>query len=414
MLGLLSTARIGQASPSENCHLAAEASRRFAYDLYYTIQGREDNSESGNIFLAPTTVTTSLTMLHAGADGHTRQQIWRGLKTSGTTQRLSEDASQCFYQVNNPAPATSDHAVIDPKDDDIVFQTASRLFGEKTFRFKRSFINLTREMGQKIKRLSFSTQPDESRNRINHWVSKMTNDKIQRLFGRNDITSTTILAIVSAVYFKAPWVEPFDSTDPAVFTTSDNRRVTAKYMSNSGNYKWVLSEDLKAELLELPFKSDSEGLISASMIILRPTGTMAELESRLTEQTTDKAVSSLLQTHKQYFRVVMPKFEMSLSYDLKPVLRDMGMDDMFNEGQADFSRMARSSNGLYVSAAVHKTYIKVDEIGVEAAGATGVSISWRTIPRDFEVNRAFIALIYNKVTKTVLFIGKINDPTATH
>lgn len=51
----------------------------------------------------------------------------------------------------------------------------------------------------------------------------------------------------------------------------------------------------------------------------------------------------------------------------------MGMTDMFTSS-ADLSGLLASDEDLYVSSAMHKAYIQVDEQGSEAAAATSKSI----------------------------------------
>lgn len=49
----------------------------------------------------------------------------------------------------------------------------------------------------------------------------------------------------------------------------------------------------------------------------------------------------------------------------------MGISEIFDPTKADLSGLLESKQQLSVSDAVHKAFIEVDEVGVEAAAATG-------------------------------------------
>ena len=87
----------------------------------------------------------------------------------------------------------------------------------------------------------------------------------------------------------------------------------------------------------------------------------------------------------------------------------MGMPTAF--GGADFSGLTQSPNGLYISAVLHKGFIEVNEEGTEAAAATAV-IKTESLRPMFNGNRPFIYLIRDNKTGSILFMGRVMDPTA--
>ena len=80
-------------------------------------------------------------------------------------------------------------------------------------------------------------------------------------------------------------------------------------------------------------------------------------------------------------------------------------------GGADFSGIAEDRD-LYISSVRHKTFVKVDEAGTEAAAVTVVEMRETTVPDKFEicVDRPFLFAIREHHSGTVLFIGKMIDP----
>jgi len=61
---------------------------------------------------------------------------------------------------------------------------------------------------------------------------------------------------------------------------------------------------------------------------------------------------------------------------------------------------------------VHQAVIRVDELGATAAAATGVGVEPTSVPTPVIIDRPFVFLIYDHVTGSVLFLGRLSDPTS--
>jgi len=90
----------------------------------------------------------------------------------------------------------------------------------------------------------------------------------------------------------------------------------------------------------------------------------------------------------------------------------MGMPDAFSLPPADFSGMTGTKE-LFISKVIHKAYVEVNEEGTEAAAATAVVMlkSVAVQPLEFKADHPFIFLIRENQTESILFIGRIVDPT---
>ena len=75
---------------------------------------------------------------------------------------------------------------------------------------------------------------------------------------------------------------------------------------------------------------------------------------------------------------------------------------------ADFSGI--SDIGLYIDAVVHKTFLKVDEKGTEAAAATGIVVNTERDHWEFRADHPFLFLIRDKPTGAILFMGRFSEP----
>ena len=105
----------------------------------------------------------------------------------------------------------------------------------------------------------------------------------------------------------------------------------------------------------------------------------------------------------------LPRFKLSWERELTPDLQSLGMRAAFIDGKADFSRMTTPGYQLYVSLVKQKTFVDVNEDGTEAAAVTNVGISVTSLPvrRPFVVDRPFVFVLRERLSGTILFMGKI-------
>ncbi len=109
----------------------------------------------------------------------------------------------------------------------------------------------------------------------------------------------------------------------------------------------------------------------------------------------------------------MPKFEFESEFRLKETLSAMGMPVAFSSS-ADFSEMT-GNRELFIQEVIHKAFVSVDEAGTEAAAATAVIMPTAMPPSElveFTIDRPFIFLIRDIETGTILFVGRVMNPSA--
>ena len=122
-----------------------------------------------------------------------------------------------------------------------------------------------------------------------------------------------------------------------------------------------------------------------------------------------KIFSVLTYLEEQTVTVTMPKYEYASGFRLREALEFLGMKSPFFFS-ANFSGM---SNGpLQINEVFHKAFIHVDEQGTEAAAVTATTMS-KGLVRSISVNidRPFIFLIQHAATGTIVFMGRVADPT---
>lgn len=109
--------------------------------------------------------------------------------------------------------------------------------------------------------------------------------------------------------------------------------------------------------------------------------------------------------------VYLPQFKLEERYELRSILRNMGMEEAFSQSQANFSGMS-NTNDLFLSQVFHQATVDVNEEGTEAAAGTGATLSGRTGHGgpQFVADHPFLFLIMHKITKSILFFGRLVLP----
>ncbi|KAM3840047.1 serpin B6-like [Vipera latastei] len=367
----------------------------FALNLFKQLSA---NDSAKNLFFSPLSISSGLLMVSLGARGNTEAQILKMLSGSKDGE-VHQRFEKLISEINKPSANYS-------------LSLANRLFGETSYDFLTSFIESTQKFYQAgLEKLNFKQAAEDSRRRINAWVEEKTAGKIQNLLAPGIIHSLTKLVLVNAIYFKGNWANQFNKnqTEERPFHINKNETKTVQMMFRKGEYNVTTISDYRISILELPFGDDD-----FSMIILLPDETEDNsmgLE-KLEREITHEKLKEWIKPEKMIPREIelsFPKFKLEEEYDLKPVLRNMGMTDAFDEGKADFSEMSTNKD-LVISEAVHKSFIEVNEEGTEAAAATDVIIELKSGVLEFKVDHPFLFFISQQSTNSLLFFGRYCSP----
>src|SRR5262249_47290509 len=154
-------------------------------------------------------------------------------------------------------------------------------------------------------------------------------------------------------------------------------------------------------LVQLPYKESDLALLVA---LPRTAGRLEGLESEMSGGTIDAWAKSLSIT-----KVILslPKFTFSWGRSIRPELEQLGIKTAFSN-QADFSGLsAKAGKNLFLSDVFHKAFVLVDEVGTEAAAATGAVVATKALQRQtvMNVDHPFLFFIRNTKTGDVLFSG---------
>ena len=176
--------------------------------------------------------------------------------------------------------------------------------------------------------------------------------------------------------------------------------------------KFYYFQDSNLQAIDLRFLKES----SSALIILPKKQLDINEFIELLDKDNDYFYSIINNLKISKVNLRLPKFEIRYSKELKDVLKTMGVNLPF-EKNADFSKI-RTQNDIYINDIIHKTYLKVDEQGTEAAAVTMVEMvfnSARPNPEkiyDMHVNRPFLFILRNsQLPKNydIIFISKIEE-----
>lgn len=386
-----------------------EANTQFAFDLFQTITSTD--LESNQLF-SPYSISQALAMAYAGAGGSTAEEMAQvlGFEQSGADlaplmAALNRDLTEREYSI----------PVMEEDEEPQTFQlnVANALWGRQDFPFAPAYLELLdAAYGAGLELVDFVTEPEDARVRINDWVAENTEDRIKDIVPPGAITPMTRLVLANAIYFNAAWANPFVDalTQDETFFLLDDSTVTVPMMQQEDTMRFTSGDGYSA--VEIPYLG-----FDVTMIVMLPDeGNFEAFQSSLDAETFN-ALAADLTSGGGDVRLLMPRFEYETSVPLTRALVEMGMAEAFSES-ADFSNMvADGGESLFISEALHKAFIKVDEEGTEAAAATVLMMEATSMPMpgsvvEIRVDRPFIYAIYDRVTGTVLFLGRVMDPTA--
>jgi len=382
----------------EQLALLVEGNSAFAFELYQALRAEEE----GNFFYSPHSISVALAMTYAGARGLTEEQMADTLHFLLEQEGLHPAFNWLGMELEKRGEGAAG------KDGDgFRLNIVNAIWGQKDYEFLSEFLDILAEnYGAGLRPLDFIKAPEQSRITINDWVSEQTEGKIEGLIPQGLIHSLTRLVLTNAIYFNAAWQYPFEEemTKDRPFYLLDGSKVAVPMMGQTENFGYTEGEGYQAA--ELPY--DGREL---SMVILLPkTDNFKSFEGSLDYQRMDSLIKAL-----EYRRVnlTMPKFEFESEFRLSDTLSAMGMPVVFSSS-ADFSGMT-GNRELFIQEVIHKAFVSVDEAGTEAAAATAVIMPTAMPPGELvevTVDRPFIFLIRDIETGTILFFGRVMNPSA--
>jgi serpin B len=383
-----------QASQTEIGSLV-DGNSAFAFNLFQQLINRDEN-----LFYSPYSISLALAMTYAGASGQTAQEMADTLHFF-----LSQDKLHQAINWLDTELAKRGVGAAGKDEEGFRLNIVNATWGQENYRFLDAFLDILAEnYGAGLRILDFVKSTEAARNTINEWISQQTEGRIEELIPQGAIDNATRLVLTNAIYFNAAWMYPFkeENTVDGVFNLLDGDTVIVPMMNQTELLSYVQGDGYQA--VELPYDGNE-----LSMLLIMPDkDNLTSFERSLNSEIITNIITQL--ATKQMV-LSMPKFEFKSEIGLKQVLTEMGMPTAFS-GMADFSGMT-GGRDLFIGDVLHEAFVSVDEAGTEATAATAVMMKLTAAEEtvNMALDHPFIFLIRDMKTDTVLFVGRVLNPT---
>ncbi|AFL98799.1 serine protease inhibitor [Desulfitobacterium dehalogenans ATCC 51507] len=360
----------------------------FTWNLF-----RESGANTGNVMISAPSVYLALGMTLNGADGETREAMLKAL----SAQNIKPED----FNLGLSAWMTS----LMDKENKADVRIANSIWIRDGFEADPAFLQTNGDYYQAgIRSIDFA---DPSAPKIiNQWVEEKTEGTIDKIIEKID--DDLMMYLINAIYFKGEWKDQFKagSTYESTFSAPAGS-VETPFMRRSGNMDYIQGKGATGVIL--PYTDERFAFVG----ILPGEG---QSPRDFINTITAAEMLTLISTKKtKNIDLSLPKFESSYEDELQDELHALGMEIAFDPYRADFSLMNKAhTKDLFIGEVKHKTYIKVDEKGTEAAAVTGVGVSTTSMPIDLTqvvFDRPFVYAIIDWQTNSPLFVGIMEDPT---
>jgi serpin B len=365
-----------------------EADNRFAFKLFREVAAREP--AEANVLVSPLSIGMALGMAYNGAAGSTRDAMQDALELQGMSLQEVNEAYQSLI------------ALLRDLDPTVEFILANSVWHRQEISVVAAFLdNMERYFDADVRAMDFADPGAVGI--INGWVRDHTGGRIDEIVTA-PIDPQTIMFLINAIYFKGAWTHEFDPDDTrdAAFHRIDGSTATVHMMTREqAPVRAFMQPDVT--VAELAYGG---GAWAMTIVYPHDPAAITALARELTRDQWNAWIAALDSTAMP---VSMPKYSLEYEIELSDVLDVLGMGIAFVPGAADFGNLVTGQEA-FIDAVKHKTFMAVDEKGTEAAAVTSVEIGVTSMPPSIRVDRPFVVAIRERLSGSILFLGRIVDP----
>jgi serpin B len=411
-----------------------QAYNRSGHELFQALA-----AAPGNVVLSPFSIGTAMAMVLAGARGETEAEMRNVLRHTLSGEEIDAANAKALAALlaagepscpdgftrasrlcEAPAPADKDArcphdatragalCVTDARPSDVTLRIANALM------LVNPSATVANEFRDRIgKHYGAQIIPGADLATVNNWVKDKTEGKIPTIIDRLNPQDSHVL--LNAIYFKAPWAHAFakTATHDRDFHLTASAKAEVPTMTQSAAFAIGKGDGYQA--IRLPYARD--GL---SMIVVRPDEIdgIDKVIAGFDMTKLDALMQALRAAPKRMVMLSLPKFKFEFAAELIPPFKTLGMSKVFDPAVSDLSGLTglpREKAQSTIDQIAHRAVIEVAEEGTEAAAATAVVVTTRTMapgnqPERFAVDRPFLFLIADDATGVILFAGRVSDP----
>ena len=187
---------------------------RFAINLLKELQIDDDN-----VFISPISISTVLAMNLNGAEGSTKNAIYKTLQLNEyDIQALNEGYRDLLFSLKNIE-----------NDIDIILENSIWISKKYEHSIKSNFKDCLKKY-YLTELMIKQFDKKETLSEINGWVEKNTYGKINKII--DGINSDNVLFLISAIFFQGNWTNKFieSKTHKDLFFLQDGRKIEINMM----------------------------------------------------------------------------------------------------------------------------------------------------------------------------------------
>ena len=354
------------------------ATNDFSFRLF---QSLVENNKDKDFIISPLGVVYSLEIIGNGADGKTKQMLQQYL---GTGKYDQADINALRRRMMLCHAKVSLDEFLDTKT---AFMKSSSLFlyrDEQTI--KQDYIQT---IGHDYFADCLSYQhEDDAKSTVDTWNKENNHGTIMDIPLEFDANADAYL--INTLLFNGAWVQEFYDAKPDTFYVAKDEARIVNMMSESeeeGCFRYM--QNKQYAILRMPYVGNFH------MDVILPNMELT-VDSLIRQMDMEQYKNSTKEL-KRYdiIDVSFPKFHVKTEIDLKYLLVEMGLTDIFSD-KADFSLM--SDSPLYINKMKQNIEIDVDEKGTHVEAITSTSFATlselsKPTRAEFYANRPFVYFI---------------------
>lgn len=223
--------------------------------------------------------------------------------------------------------------------------------------------------------------------KINSWVNKNTNGLINKLL--SDDNNELLMLIANVLYMNASWKDDFKESSMRNFTNADNSVSLVEMMSGNQEIDTFFETSDGSRMFTIGYADNN-----ISLTIYIPSEKNSDDISDFEKLNSITYFSQDMTPGSGTTMLTMPKFSFNTDNNLKPILRLMGVNALF-ESESLTSINYSSGEAASIDFFRQKMRLDVDEKGcavavVTYAGFDGASLPPAPVPNQITIDRPFL------------------------